>query len=140
VNITRDVANDLLPLYLAGEASADTRVLLEEFLRQNPEFARAVQEHAQRSAHLLSEAVAPLPPDHERATLERTRAFIRRRTNLLGVAIAFTLMPLAFMFEGHEVRWIMLRDSPMQALSFFMAALGCWLSYHWMGRRLRAGL
>src|SRR4029077_7540453 len=43
MNITRDVINDLWPVYAAGEASADTRLLVEEFLRQNPEVAGLLQ-------------------------------------------------------------------------------------------------
>ena len=41
MKITRDVVSDLWPLYSSGEASADTRVLVDEFLRDDPEFARA---------------------------------------------------------------------------------------------------
>jgi hypothetical protein len=32
---------------------------------------------------------------------------------------------LAFRFEGREIRWFMLRDSPWQALIFMIAALVC---------------
>jgi anti-sigma factor RsiW len=137
VNVDRDVVTDLLPLYLAGEASAGTRALLEDYLRRNPDFAREIREHAKRSAALLAAAPA-LPPDHEKATLERTRAFNRHRTHLLGFAIGFTLLPLSFVFENHHLRWIMLRDSPDMAFSFGLAALGCWIGYWLMGRRLRA--
>ena len=38
MNISPDVISDLLPLYLAGEASAGTRALLEEYLREHPGF------------------------------------------------------------------------------------------------------
>ena len=40
MNITKDVVMDLLPLYLSDEASPDTKELIEEFERQNPEFQR----------------------------------------------------------------------------------------------------
>jgi len=40
VKITRKVMADLLPAYLAGKASADTRKLVKEFARQDAEFAR----------------------------------------------------------------------------------------------------
>ena len=33
MNITSDVVTDLLPVYLAGEATADTNALIAEFLR-----------------------------------------------------------------------------------------------------------
>ena len=37
---TRDVIKDLLPLYLAGEASADSRALVEEHLDRDPDLAQ----------------------------------------------------------------------------------------------------
>jgi len=40
MTITRDVIYDLLPGYFAGEVSADTRALIDEFLETDPEFAR----------------------------------------------------------------------------------------------------
>jgi len=35
MNVTREVILDLLPVYLAGEASPDTRALIEEFVEQD---------------------------------------------------------------------------------------------------------
>ena len=42
MKVTQNVIHDLLPVYLAGEASADTAVLVEEFLRLDPDLARTV--------------------------------------------------------------------------------------------------
>ena len=39
MEITRNVIEDLLPLYLADEASADTRMLVGEYLKTDPELA-----------------------------------------------------------------------------------------------------
>ena len=39
MKLTDEVMNDLLTLYLAGEASADTRALIENHARQNAAFA-----------------------------------------------------------------------------------------------------
>ena len=36
MKITRDVIYDLLPAYFAGEVSADTRALIDEFLTTDP--------------------------------------------------------------------------------------------------------
>jgi anti-sigma factor RsiW len=138
MNVTRDVVTDLLPLYLAGEASAGTRALLEDYLRENPEFAATVREAARRGAALLDAAPAGPPShDHEKATLERVRRFNRRRTLLLALTFGFALTMLAFSFDGNHVRWIMLRDSPGQALLFLVLAFGCTAGYLAMGRRLR---
>jgi anti-sigma factor RsiW len=137
MNINRDVINDLLPLYFAGEASPGTRSLVEEYLRANPEVAADVRERAARATALVDD-VAPAPPDHEKATLERIRRFNRSRHQLLCFTIAFALMPFAFVFGDEGIRWVMVRDSPRQAVLFLVAALGCWVAYFLLGRRLRA--
>jgi len=135
MNIPREVISDLLPLYLAGEASAGTRALLEEYLRQNPEFAAQVRDHAEKSAGSLRNVVVSLPPDLETATLEHVRRFNRYRQLLLAFAIAFSLIPFTFVFENSHVRWIMdLKQAPF----FWVAALGCWIAYYILGRRLRS--
>ena len=38
--VTRDVIEDLLPLYVAGEASRGTRTLVEAVLKRDPDLAR----------------------------------------------------------------------------------------------------
>jgi predicted anti-sigma-YlaC factor YlaD len=138
MNITSDVITDLLPLYLAGEASPGTRLLLEDYLREHPEFAATVRAAADRSTALLDAAATDAPlPDHEKATLERVRRFNHRRTVLLAVAIGMLLTSFAFSFDGGRIRWIMLRDNPVQALLFLVAGFASSLVYVQMGRRLR---
>ena len=136
MQITRDVITDLLPLYFAGEASTDTRALLEEYLRQHPDFATAVRAQAERSAALLSGVVAAPSPDLEKTTFQRVRRFNRTRHYLLVIAVTFLLLPLSFKFENNQVTWIMLRDSPTQAAGLWFVALGCWTVYRSLGRRL----
>jgi anti-sigma factor RsiW len=138
MNITNDVITDLLPLYLAGEASPGTRKLVEDYLHQHPEFAATVRAAADRSAALLQGRGAGAPlADHEKITLERVRRFNHRRTLLVALAWGTLLTALAFSFDGDRIRWIMLRDSPVQALFLLVVAFGCALAYVRMGRRLR---
>jgi anti-sigma factor RsiW len=137
MHINRDVVTDLLPLYLAGEASAGTRALLEQYLREHPEFAAEIRGHAEKSAALLGAAIPPLPPDHEKATFDRVRRVNRTRQWLLACALAGTLLPFSFAFTD-EINWILLRDSPRQAAFLALAAVVCWTAYAVMGRRLRA--
>jgi anti-sigma factor RsiW len=139
MNITPDVVNDLLPLYLAGEASPGTRALIEEYLRDHPAFAAEVRAQAEQSQALLSRATVSIaaPPDHEKATLERVRRFNRYRTYVLALALACTMMPLSFAFVGDQIRWTMLGDNPRLAVFLWVAALGCWVAHYRLGRRLR---
>lgn len=69
--VTRDIITDLYPLYAAGEASNDTRQLIEEFLARDPEFARLLADGAKNS---LTVCPPPgLPADHELKTLARVK-------------------------------------------------------------------
>jgi anti-sigma factor RsiW len=135
MNISRDVVTDLLPLYLAGEASTGTRALLEQYLREHPEFAAEIRGQAEKSAALFQAPVA-LPPDHEKVTFERVRRVNRTRQWLLACALAGTMLPFSFAFTD-KVNWIMLRDSPQQAAILAIAGVACWTAYMIMGRRLR---
>ena len=82
MKVTRDVITDLLPLYLANEASADTRALVESFLQQNPEFSRLAKERA--GQFLPTEIPSTLNPENEMKTLERTKRLLKIRSTLLG--------------------------------------------------------
>lgn len=138
MNITHDVITDLLPLYLAGEASPDTRKLLEEYLRDHPAFAAEIRTHAEKSTALLAATLSP-SFDQEKATLQRVRRFNRRRSYVLAFAITCTLMPFAVGFNHRHPVWLMMRDAPHQAALFALVAAGCWIAYAVMGRRVRTG-
>jgi len=74
MNVTREVINDLWPVYAADEASADTRALVEEFLRQDPEFAGLLQGCGEEG--LLRHVIPTLPPDREAQALRRTKRLL----------------------------------------------------------------
>jgi anti-sigma factor RsiW len=141
MKITRDVINDLLPVYLAGDASADTRALLEEYLRTDPSLAADVRAHADKSTALMealgAAVTAGLPGDQEKAALEKIRSYTRYRNQFFAFGLAFALMPFAFMVSDGELQWIMLRDSPKQAALFLVASAYCWISRAVIGRRIR---
>jgi hypothetical protein len=88
--VTRDVISDLWPLYAAGEASADTRALVENFLQDDPEFARTLQELVLE--RLPSLAVPALVPDQELETLAQVRRRIRGPIPLLMFAMIFSCL------------------------------------------------
>ena len=46
MKVTRDVILDLLPLYLADEVSADTRILVENYLETDPDLAKTAKKLA----------------------------------------------------------------------------------------------
>ena len=138
MKITKDVINDLLPVYLAGEASADTRALLEEYLRSDPALAAEARAQAEKSAALLGSLGAAPPPDLEVATFDRIRRYNRYRNQFFAFGLAFALLPFAFAFANGSVTWFMLRDSPKQAVLFLVASAYCWISRAVLGRQMRS--
>ena len=137
MKVTREVITDLLPAYLSKEASADTRALVEEFFKQDPEFAALVKE--KKTEELLGKLPAtPLPKDHERETLIRTKNTLKWRTHWLTMAILFTLMPLSCVFSSKGLVWIMFRDAPYAANTFVILAVVSWIQFFRTRRKLRS--
>jgi anti-sigma factor RsiW len=137
MNITKDVINDLLPVYLSGDASADTRALVDDFLQSDPVLAADVRAHADKSATLLQTLgeASPAPADHEVATFEKIRSYTRYSNQFFAFGLAFALVPLAFGFSDGRVTWFMLRDNPKQAALFLVASAYCWVSRAILKRR-----
>ena len=126
MKITRDIITDLLPLYESGEASPDSRSLVEEYFQQDPEFARLVQSESTQT--LPDRFPATLPKDLEMQTLEKTKNLLRRRTWLLASAILFSLWPFSFTFDSHGIYWAW-AQTPLAALAFASGAVVLWISY-----------
>jgi len=125
MTVTRDVILDLLPLYFAGEVSADTKTLVDEFLRTDPDFARM----SSRFDMLLKDRRTPSSSDaSERRAFERTRMLVKYRNQTIGMAVAYSLLPFAFLFRHGQVEWILMRDKPSVAAAFAATALACWVA------------
>lgn len=87
-NVTRDVISDLWPLYTAGEASADSRALVETFLRRDPAFAETLHHAVQ--GPISGGAAPPLTPDHELKTLARLKKRLFGPIIIMQLAILFS--------------------------------------------------
>jgi hypothetical protein len=91
MKISRDVIYDLLPGYFAGEASPDTRALIQEYFETDPEFRRM----AERFQAILDDARKRDLPDseaaRERATFDRVRSQAKRRQETRAMAVGFGL-------------------------------------------------
>ena len=140
MNVSRNVIHDLVPLYLADEASAHTRALIEEFLAADPELAGEVARLQSSSTNptLTGGNVMSLPQDHETQTLARTRSELAHRSWNLGLAIAFTVFPFSFIFANGHMQWMLIRDVPSAAMASWAAAAGFWVGFAIHNRRLRA--
>ncbi len=136
MNVTREVITDLLPVYTSGEASAETVSLVDEFLRNDPEFAELIRDEG--TPHTLTPFPVTVSPDLERRSLNLTKKRLRIRGVLLGLAIFFSVFPLSSYGNSEEgLQWLMLRDAPATAGVSLVLGVGFWISYFLQGRRLR---
>ena len=131
-----EVMNDLMAVYLAGDASAATRQLVEDFAREHQDFAARL-----RSAAGDLNLPTPPPPDLELAALKQTRDFLRLRSLFLGAGILFTSTPFLFHFSNGRFEWLLIgRESGLVWASLSLAAAS-WAAHWLMNREVRkAGL
>lgn len=102
MNVTRDVIYDLLPGYFSGDISPDTRALVDEFLRQDPEFSKMMERfrvmfREPRPAS-TADGFAGLRQPGEKDAFERARGLLQKRSELRGYIIAFGLAALFVVF------------------------------------------
>jgi anti-sigma factor RsiW len=141
MKVTRDVVMDLLPLYVAGEACADTRALVEEFLEQDPELRHRVREGALDALVPPGTAGATVPPDVELRSLRRTRGLLRWQRLSYAWALTVSLLSLSSVisFEGGQVHWrLLLADNPGGFAACVVLASSLWVAYYLLRRHTRA--
>jgi len=125
MNITREVIIDLWPVYTAGEASADTRALVDEFLRDDPELSRLLKESDE--AALLKATIPALPPDREVQALNRTKKLLH------GWDWSLILLLFAMQFSGFAFGRIISDTSwdvsPRNFIITALIAAGFWCAF-----------
>lgn len=126
MNVTRDVILDLIPLYLADEASEDSRVLVEAFLATDPKLAALVEQAAIEP--WPQETPAPLSKEIEMKTFEKTKQLMGQQKMLLGFAIFTSLMLIAFRGGSDGIQWFW-ADSPEIGWPLFVVATAFWIAY-----------
>ena len=131
MNITREVITDLLPIYLSGEASADTQALVAEFLATDLEFARLV--HAPNT--VLRDSSPTLAQDRELATLKATRTVLRQRSYFLAFAIVFSLSAVAIRFSPDGLFWLW-GDHPLIGAILLVVGVFCAFQYWRISQKL----
>ncbi|MEO5819435.1 MAG: hypothetical protein ABIT71_02950 [Vicinamibacteraceae bacterium] len=133
--LTEDVMNDLLAVYLAGDASADTRNLIEARAGRDPGFAAKIA--AARAVDLGGALPAAPPPDAELRALTRTRQAIFLRTLFFAAGVFFTLLPLSFRGGANGLEFLFLGRQPGLVWAFWSVAaaswVACWLMHREMG-------
>jgi hypothetical protein len=118
--ITRDIILDLLPVYLAGEASEHTKTLVETFAARDP-YVKRLLDAGDLSDETLSSKIQP--PDMEMETLKHTRSQVQKQTIFLSLGIAGSLLAVSMGWGGTFLAvgfWIVyfLRREKMNDLLF----------------------
>ena len=91
--ITRNVILDLMPLYLAGEASQDTKELVEEYLETDKELA----EMAKQSTTFDLPKDVPVPLEQALQLYIEAKRQMTIRMAIIGAFIVIVLLFLGAM-------------------------------------------
>lgn len=125
MNVHENVVLDLLPLVRDGQASAESRQLVEQYLRDNPAAAAFA-------------ALLPAPdPGLELRTLQCVRREVGRAGWEKALAIFFTFLPLSFIVDAQGFRFL-LGDYPGVIVGSLVTAAAFWARYLARVRRSRA--
>ena len=137
MKVTREVILDLLPLYLAGEASSSTRELVEEFLQSDPSLAERVR--VLGAEGLAPRAVGDLPPEVELKYLRRVRRALTWQRWLFAIGIACTAIGLSIRINFQEGRVstfrLLLLDYPLAFGASFVVGIACLIVYQVLRRQ-----
>ena len=143
MKVTRNIIRDLLPAYLSGEATEDTRLLVEEYFREDPEFERLSKGQAQK-LESLQHSISLRPDEaQEKTALSRARSLLRRQRILFGLALTFTmnaiLLGISFQLDGQghvtAVHWAQFEFQRYVIAALGSAALVMWVLYFIRARR-----
>jgi len=126
MTVTRDVIYDLLPSYFSGDASADTRALVEQHLAADPELKKM----AERFGKLIpASGGAPPSVEADRAKAAFVRARGRAKLQiaaliwLLAAVFSFAMM----MFVSVNGRFGFAHPGLILGVVFSVCALSMWL-------------
>lgn len=144
MTITEDVVSDLLPLYFDGEASPDSRVLVEAWFASHPDFAKSAKRGSGALDALATMSARPLDEAGAREALRRVHRIILWREISLGLAMALTVCPIlvvgfALLFPAQMPPELHDKLSLCVGL-FLLAAAPAWVSYFIARRRPEANL
>lgn len=129
MNVTRDVITDLLPVYFSGEASEDTKQLVEDYFREDPGFERIARRAATPLETLRKAAPVQPDADKERLDLECAREQVFRSRLAFGAALLFTLAPLTAIYSKGHLVWAAMFNDPWELAYLWSFGAFCWFHY-----------
>lgn len=131
MTISHAVIDDLYPLYAAGEASADSRTLIEEYLAEHPDAEASLR------APVRLPPVEP-PPDLESRALKRTTRLLQQSSLAGAAALSLSYAPTALGVMEQGKPHLLYLDFPWAAAALYAAAIGLWIRFFLVCRRVQA--
>ncbi|MFN7935032.1 MAG: hypothetical protein U0R19_17010 [Bryobacteraceae bacterium] len=126
--LTWEVMNDLLVVYLADEASPATKIVVEGYAAENQRFAALL------TASRRAGPAAVQGRDEAMAVLAKTRKYWKWQKILFGCGLFLCLLPFTIVVRHGEIVFFLWRDAPMAARLFFAAGIVAWAAYYVSGR------
>ena len=127
MTISKNVIRDLLPVYVAGEASAETRTLVEVALGEDDD----LRAEARDLGTVPSMPEPAAPADLGVVALKHTQRLLRKRTVLVGFCYFCTALTFAFVDRSGGI-WYKLAATACLAIS-----IGGWIEFLRNALRLR---
>jgi hypothetical protein len=121
--VTREVVYDLLPAYFAGDASDDTRALVEAYFDTDPEFARMASRF-QQIADRQRPGAAAAARERETFCSARAAAELPQKTRATALGFGFaSLFSFAIAFMTWNGRMGLLNPGILLGVFFGVMAL-----------------
>ena len=131
MKISDDIIKDLAPAYLSGEASNDTIVFVEEYLKQNPKLKSFFEINSHQNGPQLEEKEL----DMDLSLLKKTKNYLRLKSIVLAFAIFTFASSFAILGNANEIKMFMWRDYPETASVLLIFSAICFYIYFSMRKK-----
>ena len=131
MNIPKHLIIDLLPLYLADEVSDETRKLIDNYLKNDPQLATLAEQA--KHAPTLQEIPAPITKETEMESLKKVKKMMLSVQHhvFLALAVITTFMVgVSYIFLWDEPR------GPQAPFVFGGLALIFWIAFFIVNKRI----
>ena len=131
MNIPKHLIIDLLPLYLADEVSDETRTLIEDYLKTDPQLATLAEQA--KHAPSLQEIPAPINKESEMEALKKVKKMmlsVQHHVFLAVAVIATFMVGISAVFLWDEPR------GPQAPYIFGGLALVFWIAFFLVNKKI----
>jgi anti-sigma factor RsiW len=137
MKITEAVVRDLHVLVEAGEASDDTRALVEAWLAEHPALAEELRNADGLPVSPATPSLPPLPPDAELRALGRAKRLLTLRVWSMASGFFFTALPLSFVADSDGFRLLFVPSHTGLAMLSLAVGLVSWGVFVRVSRALK---